>query len=522
MKRFFSKKLSLICLFSFLTLGAFADLQFSVLPYFSVPLGIRLQPSFGVSASIDYSPITVRERDNVYFKFQGSYGLLNAAGLSPLSLWDMNLGAGYEFMFLDRFSLNAELTGGLWTIPKNDANKLPSATGYSIGGKLGANFYVLPYLSAGIFAGYKYYGSDKTFMHEIQAGVGVHLNLSKSLFAKPAVKLVSQELDPIFPVFYSFYDDNKFGTVTFVNNEKNTINDVAVSIYIEEFMTNENVVETFDVIASGEEFSVDLKAFFNENILNTITPHRTNAIVTVSYKNLGVKTEYKETLQFDTLGRNNMSWEDDRRATTFISGKDASANRFARYLQLIMKNRLNEYESVNIQYARGIFAALKAFGINYVVDPSSAFTDNIGSASIDFLQFPYQTLLYHGGDCDDLTILNCSLLEALGIETAMITIPGHIYMAFDSGYSVDSASKLSDGEYIIWEDKVWIPIEITLCRDTFQQAKTLGAYQWRKAGEDAAIIPVHEAWKVYSPLSIPDSDVDFELPNESDVIKYLK
>jgi transglutaminase-like putative cysteine protease len=36
--------------------------------------------------------------------------------------------------------------------------------------------------------------------------------------------------------------------------------------------------------------------------------------------------------------------------------------------------------------------------------------------------------MYRAGDCDDLSILYCSLLEAIGIRTAFVTIPGHIFM----------------------------------------------------------------------------------------------
>ena len=120
------------------------------------------------------------------------------------------------------------------------------------------------------------------------------------------------------------------------------------------------------------------------------------------------------------------------------------------------KGTLSEGEIVpipeNIQYAAAIFSALKAYGINYVIDPASAFTDTRGTSAVDFLQFPYQTLLYHGGDCDDLSILNCALLEVLGIETAFITCPGHIFIAFDSGLSPDQASKA--GDCVIMDDKV--------------------------------------------------------------------
>jgi hypothetical protein len=55
-------------------------------------------------------------------------------------------------------------------------------------------------------------------------------------------------------------------------------------------------------------------------------------------------------------------------------------------------------------------------------------------------------LYYRGGDCDDLSILYCSLLEVLGLDTAFITVPGHIYAAFDtgiqSGPAFDAAGRL--------------------------------------------------------------------------------
>ena len=147
----------------------------------------------------------------------------------------------------------------------------------------------------------------------------------------------------------------------------------------------------------------------------------------------------------------------------------------------------------------------------------------ICTAAVDFLQFPYQTLVYHGGDCDDLTILNCSLLEAIGIDTAFITVPGHIYMAFDSGLTVEEGrSKLDKGYYIEAYGKIWCPIEITLSQDTFGLAWTYGAREWKKAGENALLIPLDDAWNSYLPISVPGSDTSIDVPSREDIIKYFK
>ena len=47
------------------------------------------------------------------------------------------------------------------------------------------------------------------------------------------------------------------------------------------------------------------------------------------------------------------------------------------------------------------------------------------------------------GDCDDSTALYCSLLESVGIKTALIQLPNHVLMAFDLGtISVKQAQEI--------------------------------------------------------------------------------
>ena len=226
---------------------------------------------------------------------------------------------------------------------------------------------------------------------------------------------------------------------------------------------------------------------------------------------------------YTTLSRNSMTWEDDRQAAAFVSPRDSCAQKFARQVKSIVKASLRNDIPENIQYAGALFCALKNYGINYVIDPSSAYADNNGGLTIDFLQFPYQTLSYHGGDCDDLSIMNCSLLEALGIKTAFITIPGHIYIAFDSGVSESEADRLIPGKrYVVSQGRVWIPYEITLCTDTFDLALRTGYSQWEKAGDAAVLIPLEEAWNAFKAVSVPQSDTSIKMPDRDQLIKSFK
>ena len=236
---------------------------------------------------------------------------------------------------------------------------------------------------------------------------------------------------------------------------------------------------------------------------------------------MGLKRTQTIALEVPVYGRNNMSWDDDRRAAVFVSSKDPAAMQFAKYTASIVRDNLRIDVPVNIQYALGIFQTLNEFGINYVVDPSSAFEDNVGTSSIDFLQFPYQTLMYRGGDCDDLSILVCSLFEAVGIRTAFITVPGHIFMAFDAGITPELAKSTfrNISEYIIVDDEVWVPLEITLSDEGFYRACRYGAREWNNANANgtAALYKMSDSWKIYQPISVPGASVYFNMPDSKDI-----
>ena len=129
--------------------------------------------------------------------------------------------------------------------------------------------------------------------------------------------------------------------------------------------------------------------------------------------------------------------------------------------------------------------------------------------------------MYKGGDCDDLSILFCSLFEAVGVRTAFITIPGHIFMAFDSGMTVEQAqaSLESMNNMIVMDDEVWVPLEITLTDEGFAKAHRVGAREWRVADASgkAMLYKMQDSWKIYSPISAPGATASLNLPDSDTV-----
>lgn len=59
--------------------------------------------------------------------------------------------------------------------------------------------------------------------------------------------------------------------------------------------------------------------------------------------------------------------------------------------------------------------------------------DEISMGYIEYLKFPLETLFDVCGDCEDTAILFCALADAMGYDTALFSLPGHVA----SGIAVD-------------------------------------------------------------------------------------
>ena len=107
-------------------------------------------------------------------------------------------------------------------------------------------------------------------------------------------------------------------------------------------------------------------------------------------------------------------------------------------------------------------------------------------ASVDFVQFPSETLKLKGGDCDDLSVCFSSLLESIGIQTAFIDYKpnngiGHVTLLLNTNLTPNEAGLMTINErkYFVRKnysskEEVWIPIEITSL-NSFDEAWNLGA-----------------------------------------------
>lgn len=507
-----------ICGLSCIPMRANADIIFSVFPHYVQPLPVgdthSIQSGMGAGGRITYRP---NEHFNLFL--QGDYLSLSLPNVDPISVVDGMAGVGYHIPLGERLSLNMNMAmGGYWAQYKDKMTSISGEISLSLEYKLNT------IVSGEVNAAINHYNAGNTnLLTGAQISPGISLNITQLLSKNPKVNVETKRIDPIFPVLYSWYEKNPFGKISIENKEDNEIKNVSVKFFQPQYMSQPNECAKIDTIKKNESVDVDLTAFFNERMLDLLEMTDTQSTVTIEYEILGMKKSKTEVLTVPVCGRNSMSWEDDRRAAVFVSSKDPAAMWYSKLVSSIVRTELRSGVPESIQYAMGIFDTLDEFGINYVIDPTSAYADNIGTAAIDFLQFPYQTLMYRGGDCDDLSILTCSLFEAVGIHTAFITIPGHIFIAFDSGLSYEETKFIfSENDYFInHEGEAWIPVEITLTDEGFSKAWRTGAREWKTAAAqgNAAIFPMHDSWKIYKPVSVPGAAIKFTMLEEEKIAK---
>ena len=175
----------------------------------------------------------------------------------------------------------------------------------------------------------------------------------------------------------------------------------------------------------------------------------------------------------------------------------------------------------NLYVAMLLFNVLH--GVSYARDP------NIPRqrGTIDEVKYPHEmleTLMGQRsgdddkstfGDCDDSTVLYCSLLESVGIKTALIQLPSHVLMAFDLGnISVKQAQEIGllNNYYRTVNGQAWIPIETTFISEGFAAAWQEGCRSLQAVNIRAET--VEDAWEEYGESSFTGEPIQYSIPKD--------
>jgi tetratricopeptide (TPR) repeat protein len=475
--------------------------------------------------------------------FEGGIGftlapLKVAAGMPVTSsvLWvgAARLGVGLYFPLVPWLVVGASAHGGYYIggfisdPPDNTSGSDPL-----LDAGLEINFKFSPYMSLGVGASYRMlFGLSNDLL--VNLGVSYHFPIVKASALGPQSKPYSQleisnvTLEDVFPVFYTYYSDHPLGGIQIRNNGKIPLENVKVQVRVGEYMDNATVCKEIPFITGGAKESVDLLALFNDKIMNITENTKLQVNITVESTVAGEKYGNELVRELVVYDRNAMTWSDDRRAAAFVTMKDPAVLKFSKNVSSYIQGNRFKALPKNLLTALAFFEALRKYGMSYAVDPTTPFTEKFkAKTAVDFLQFPRHTLEYKAGDCDDLSILYCALLESVGINSAFITVPGHIYAAVSLDLTPAEARRelASFGDLIVRGDSVWLPVEVTALSGGFLAAWQAGIKLWKEqdAQGQAHFIPLKDAWKEYDPAYLPGEGFTPTLPSEDVIVRaYLE
>jgi hypothetical protein len=493
-------------------------IQLSFSPYASVPLG-DFSPAFSTGLGVGVSGNFRLGRLPVLSLGADAYlSFLPVRAENSVSVAGIALGPTFAVSLFPRLLGLVHLGAGAYVGfmgegPMNQSVKLQ--VGPVVLASTSFELFLSPSLSVGLTGRCTYYWNGAAFI-EVAPVLSYHIPSPRS----PWLEVESLEFKSLFPALYRHYEGSPPGKTVVTNMSRFPAKDLRFEVNAERYTRGPAVGTVAKAIAPGESVTVALPVLLSESILGLTEGADLAADCRFDYVVQGKAHQSRESVRLTVRDRNAIEWDDDRKACLFVTEKDASVLKFSGSVAAILRQNEHPLLTAQFQKAVSLFTALAACGMSYVSDPVSPYArDRQINAPADFLKFPRQTLAYRAGDCDDLSVLYCALLESVGVESALITIPGHIYSAFRCDVSQAEVNELlAEGQDLIsLDDRLWVPIETTQLAGGFLAAWEDGIRQWRihTASGDARLYPVREAWGEYPPVGLPEESVELAIPTAS-------
>jgi tetratricopeptide (TPR) repeat protein len=334
--------------------------------------------------------------------------------------------------------------------------------------------------------------------------------------ARPSPKVESAELAALFPALIRSYRTKPAGSIFVRNTLSEPIRNVRADLYIKKYMDFPAEGPVVPHIDPGDAAGLDIFALLNEEVLEVQEDLPLQAQVTIRYTDARGERSIELSRPVMLYRRTAITWDDTAKLAAFITPNEDSVTRMA--FEMVGTASASGPVSRTFATAARICDSLGALPLTYIKDPQSPIDAVLGtSGSVDTVRFPRTTLAYRGGDCDDTTALLASLLEAVGIPTAIMTSPGHVFVAFDTGESTDNAWLFIAPGFRTVQHKgtLWIPVESTVLSDGFADAWWAASdlVERHAASGDLGFLAVADARATYPSLPLSPSTLPAPAPD---------
>jgi DNA-binding beta-propeller fold protein YncE len=341
---------------------------------------------------------------------------------------------------------------------------------------------------------------------------------------RPPVEISTVVLGNIFSANYKWYLKNPVGTATITNNVNAPFENVKLSFRLKDFMdfgydTELKKVEPRQVV------QVPLIATLNNKILEVSEDTPVQAEFTLTFFQEGQERKVTLTKPLRVYSRNAITWDDPRRIATFITPKDPPVLEFARAAGRAPRPAKAEHLNSSLVTLLQVWDALSEAGVGFFTNPGNPYEkiSEDPAFPVDYTQFPRETLKRKSGQCDDLTTLLISMLDASKVKSAVVDYPGHMALLVDTEASDLADAGLPQDKLVKRDGTWWIPVEATLLGKPLPDAiaKAAQAFKAEQAKGKVKVIDPADAWALYEPATLPAGDAGTEAPKGAALEKRL-
>lgn len=349
----------------------------------------------------------------------------------------------------------------------------------------------------------KYFPQDED-LQKIYSDLKITFGSEAGEMTVSSLEVMSVELGVLFPALMNVYACEPSGVLKVKNNSKTTVKNVELKSYVRKYMDFESASDVIVEIKPGETVSIPVRTVLNSQAMKVNENVNLQMQLTLSWQENSLQKKQVITRPVTMYKKSAIVWKDTSMLSCFILPNDKTVTDFA--FNAIMMNE-KKVLSHNISNAILICNAVGNLPVKYVSDPAAPVIEQLGNEyAVDTVRLPFETLKLKGGDCDDLTVLLCSLMEAAGIRTALITTPGHIFIAFNTGRSYNSMWDNLPDDYsaLNVDGEAWIPVEVTAVGEGFMNAWKIACKTLNE--EDFEFVSVSDAMLRYQSVTVDELD----------------
>jgi tetratricopeptide (TPR) repeat protein len=318
----------------------------------------------------------------------------------------------------------------------------------------------------------------------------------------------SIEIPDLFPALLATYQESPPGELEITNPGDQRVEEIRVTVE-SHWLDFPAVSRPLDSLEPGATAILPIPTPFDSSALTLREDIPLPVHLTIRYRVGTVAYEIDETPTALLHRATALTWDRSEKLAPFFTPNEDVVQHFAFSIPSVGSDAEAIRLSSRIFRAARLSDAVGTYGIEYTEDPTSGISEILGSTgTVDTVRFARDTLRYHAGDCDDTTALMGSLLEALGIPTAIMTSPGHVFLAFDTGEPAVNAwlFESDDTTAIVHGGTVWLPYETTILDQGFMASWKEGSRLYRQYNGRGEIefLPIAEQRDEFPALAIID------------------